>query len=124
MSKLLYQKVSYAVIILSIRNERALFLIIQIFALIFKSYFTVDIYTFLSRLFCLRIYEVTTLFPDSEKFGLKSQISRCVISIPANIAEGCAKDSQKDFVRFLQISLGSAFELFSVVVTIWLHSDE
>ncbi|WP_412176255.1 four helix bundle protein [Formosa sp. PL04] len=38
-------------------------------------------------------------------------MSRCVVSIPANIAEGCAKDSQKDFVGFLQISLGSAFEL-------------
>jgi four helix bundle protein len=47
----------------------------------------------------------------TEKFGLKSQISRCAVSIPSNIAEGCAKDSQKDFVRFLQISLGSAFEL-------------
>lgn len=57
------------------------------------------------------IYELVDNLPDSEKYGLKSQISRCVVSIPANIAEGCAKDSQKDFVRFLQISLGSAFEL-------------
>jgi len=58
-----------------------------------------------------RIYELIEVLPEKEKFGLKSQISRCVTSIPANIAEGCAKDSQKDFVRFLQISLGSAFEL-------------
>ncbi|WP_347922463.1 four helix bundle protein [Pontimicrobium sp. SW4] len=57
------------------------------------------------------IYKLVDALPDFEKFGLKSQISRCVVSIPANIAEGCAKDSQKDFVRFLQISLGSAFEL-------------
>lgn len=57
------------------------------------------------------IYELIEVLPKSENFGLKSQISRCVISIPANIAEGCAKDSQKDFVRFLQISMGSAFEL-------------
>lgn len=57
------------------------------------------------------IYEVTESLPNTEKFGLKSQIARCVVSIPANIAEGCAKDSQKDFVRYLQISLGSAFEL-------------
>ena len=49
--------------------------------------------------------------PITEKFELKSQISRCVIPIPANIAEGSAEDSQKDFVRYLQISLGSAFEL-------------
>ncbi|MGB0980699.1 MAG: four helix bundle protein [Winogradskyella sp.] len=58
-----------------------------------------------------QVYSLIEHLPDSEKFGLKSQISRCVVSIPANIAEGCAKDSQKDFVRFLQISLGSAFEL-------------
>lgn len=57
------------------------------------------------------IYKLIEVLPKSENFGLKSQISRCVISIPANIAEGCAKDSQKDFVRFLQISMGSAFEL-------------
>ncbi|WP_299521386.1 four helix bundle protein [Winogradskyella sp.] len=57
------------------------------------------------------IYNIKEQLPDSEKFGLKSQLSRCAISIPANIAEGCAKDSQKDFIRFLQISLGSAYEL-------------
>lgn len=57
------------------------------------------------------IYDLCEELPNSEKFGLKSQITRCVVSIPANIAEGCAKDSQKDFVRFLQISLGSVFEL-------------
>jgi len=39
-----------------------------------------------------------------------------VISIPSNIAEGCAKDSQKDFIRFLQISLDSAFELESHLI--------
>lgn len=57
------------------------------------------------------IYLLTNQLPESEKFGLISQINRSVISIPANIAEGAAKDSQKDFIRFLQISLGSAFEL-------------
>lgn len=62
------------------------------------------------------IYGLTSGLPSTEKFGLISQINRCVLSIPANIAEGCAKDSQKDFVRFLQISLGSAFELESHLV--------
>jgi four helix bundle protein len=57
------------------------------------------------------VYALIDLLPEAERFGLKSQISRCVVSIPANIAEGCSKDSQKDFVRFLHISLGSAFEL-------------
>ncbi|WP_370391494.1 four helix bundle protein [uncultured Winogradskyella sp.] len=57
------------------------------------------------------VYALIEQLPESEKFGLKPQMSRCAISIPANIAEGCSRDSQKDFVRFLQISLGSAFEL-------------
>ncbi len=56
-------------------------------------------------------YQLSKLLPDSEKYGLVSQINRCAVSIPANIAEGCAKYSQKDFVRFLQISLGSTYEL-------------
>ena len=64
-----------------------------------------------SILLVKQVYVLIENLPKSEKFGLKSQISRCVVSIPANIAEGCAKDSQKDFVRYLQISLGSAFEL-------------
>ena len=63
-----------------------------------------------SRALVKEIYMITSLLPSSEKFGLISQINRCVISIPANIVEGSAKDSQKDFVRFLQISLGSVFE--------------
>ena len=57
------------------------------------------------------IYKLTIDLPNAEKFGLISQMNRCSISIPSNIAEGCSKDSQKDFIRFLQISLGSAFEL-------------
>tara|TARA_R110000772_G_scaffold239999_1_gene352107 strand:+ start:124 stop:483 length:360 start_codon:yes stop_codon:yes gene_type:complete len=57
------------------------------------------------------VYELTSALPDTEKFGLISQMNRCSVSIPSNIAEGCSKDSQKDFIRFLQISLGSAFEL-------------
>lgn len=62
------------------------------------------------------VYMITECLPNTEKFGLKSQIARCVISIPANIAEGCAKDSQKDFVRYLQISPGSAFELETHII--------
>ncbi len=58
-----------------------------------------------------KIYLITSEFPNEEKFGLSSQINRCSISIPSNIAEGCSRTSQKDFSRFLQISLGSSFEL-------------
>lgn len=62
------------------------------------------------------VYLLSNQLPQSEKFGLISQINRCAVSIPANIAEGSAKDSQKDFIRFLGISLGSAFELETHII--------
>ena len=71
---------------------------------------------FQNSLLVKEIYLITKLLPDEEKYGLTSQINRCAISIPANIAEGSAKYSQKDFVRFLQISLGSAYELESHLI--------
>lgn len=64
-----------------------------------------------SVLFVKKNYIITGAFPNEEKFGLVSPINRCAVSIPSNIAEGCSRTSQKDFSRFLQISLGSAFEL-------------
>ncbi len=63
-----------------------------------------------------QVYLLTNQLPQTEKFGLVSQMNRCAVSIPANIAEGSAKDSQKDFVRFLQISLGSAYELETHII--------
>lgn len=57
------------------------------------------------------IYSETNKFPTKERFGLVSQMTKCAVSIPSNIAEGCSRSSQKDFARFLRISLGSAFEL-------------
>lgn len=62
------------------------------------------------------VYLITKQLPETEKYGLVSQINRTVVSIPANIAEGSAKDSQKDFARFLQISLGAAFELETHII--------
>jgi len=59
----------------------------------------------------LEIYKVTERFPREEIYGLTSQIRRACASIPANIAEGCGKDGDADFARFLQISRGSASEL-------------
>lgn len=84
-----------------------------------------------SVLFVKRIYSITGSFPNEERFGLVSQINRCVVSIPSNIAEGCSRTSQKDFSRFLQISLGSAFELETQIeiakeigfVDLVLHSE-
>ena len=64
-----------------------------------------------SRLFCSTIYEVTSKFPQSEKFGLTNQLRRASVSIPSNIAEGSSRQSNKDFSRFLQITLGSAYEI-------------
>mgnify|MGYP006198321703 CR=1 FL=1 len=65
----------------------------------------------LSRVLVKEIYFLMKIMPDEEKYGLTSQIKRSVISIPSNIAEGCAKKSNKDFSRFLEISLGSCYEL-------------
>lgn len=68
------------------------------------------------RMLAKEVYLLTKSLPDDEKFGLTSQIKRAVISIPSNIAEGAAKSSEKDFARFLQISLGSCFELESHLI--------
>lgn len=59
----------------------------------------------------LLVYPACASFPSSEIYGLTSQIKRAALSIPANIAEGCGRDSAMDFARFLQISQGSASEL-------------
>ncbi|ADR21673.1 four helix bundle protein [Marivirga tractuosa] len=59
----------------------------------------------------LLVYQITSTFPKEERFGLISQIRRCAVSIPSNIAEGSSRDSSKDFSRFLRISIGSSFEL-------------
>lgn len=65
----------------------------------------------LSRVFCKDIYEITSSFPESEKFGLVVQLRRACISIPSNIAEGASRKSNKDFSRFLEIALGSCYEV-------------
>lgn len=51
------------------------------------------------------------MLPPDERFGLRSQMTRCAISIPSNIAEGSAKRSMKEKRKFMDIRLGSAFEL-------------
>jgi four helix bundle protein len=59
----------------------------------------------------LVLYDLTTSFPKHELFGLVSQIRRSVSSIPMNIAEGCGREGNAEFHRFLQIACGSSNEL-------------
>jgi four helix bundle protein len=62
------------------------------------------------------LYTTTKSFPEDEKYGMTSQIRRAAVSIPANIAEGAARNSKREFVRFLHISLGSASELDTLIL--------
>ena len=62
------------------------------------------------------LYRETACFPSDEKFGITNQMRRAVISIPSNIAEGAARNSNKEFVRFLYIALGSAAELETQII--------
>nr|WP_315027952.1 four helix bundle protein [uncultured Chryseobacterium sp.] len=62
------------------------------------------------------IYVITDSFPKNEEFGLKSQIRRCTVSVASNIAEGSSRSSNKDFNRFLEISLGSLYELQTQII--------
>ena len=59
----------------------------------------------------LAVHGATGRFPQEERYGLTSQIRRCSVSIPANIAEGCGRSKSGDFARFLDIASGSANEL-------------
>ncbi len=60
--------------------------------------------------FTLNVYESTRSFPNEEIYGLTNQLRRAAFSIPANIAEGCGKNTKNDFANFLNIALGSANE--------------
>jgi four helix bundle protein len=61
--------------------------------------------------FVTEIYSITRTFPKEELYCIVSQIRRAAVSIPANIAEGCARKNTKEYIQFLYVSLGSAAEL-------------
>ncbi|MBX9888397.1 MAG: four helix bundle protein [Flavobacteriaceae bacterium] len=68
------------------------------------------------------IYKLTQQFPDSEKFGLSSQMRRAAVSIPSNIAEGSARKGDKELIQFLHIALGSVAELETqYLIAVRLH---
>jgi four helix bundle protein len=64
-----------------------------------------------SRIFCTQIYSFTISFTNEERFGLTNQLRRAAVSIPSNMAEGSSRNSNKDFSRFLDIAIGSAYEI-------------
>lgn len=59
----------------------------------------------------VKSFRLTSTFPSDQKFGISSQITKSAVSIPSNIAEGSSRLSEKDYCRFIEISLGSTFEL-------------
>jgi four helix bundle protein len=63
-----------------------------------------------SHQLALAVYKATKEFPKEELYGLTSQIRRASISIPTNISEGCGRNTDAEFARFLQIAMGSASE--------------
>ena len=73
----------------------------------FRKY---DVWKLSHELF-LEIYRLSSSFPANERYGITSQLNRASLSIPTNISEGCGRDSDKDFNRFIQIAQGSAHEV-------------
>lgn len=73
-----------------------------------------------SHKFTLKIYELTKSFPLDERFGLTSQLRRASASVPTNISEGCGRDSEVEFARFLTIAQGSISEVEYLLI---LSSD-
>ena len=63
-----------------------------------------------------QIYKITVGFPAEEKFGLVNQIRRASVSVPVNISEGAARNSPRDYIRFIRISFGSLSELETLLL--------
>lgn len=70
----------------------------------------------LTKEFTVKLYKATQDFPDSEKFGLVSQLRRATISISSNIAEGTSRKGKKEQARFYEIAFGSSIEVINQLI--------
>jgi len=77
-----------------------------------RSYKDLNVWKAAMELVC-EVYEVTRNFPDTERYGLTSQMRRCAISVPSNIAEGWSRNSARSFISYLNIASGSMSELLT-----------
>ena len=59
----------------------------------------------------LAVYRASRGFPHDEKFGLTAQLRRCAVSVPANVVEGCSRQSEREYIRYLEIAFGSVREM-------------
>lgn len=84
-----------------------------------NSYTELDVWIE-SRKLVKMVYTICKKFPSEEVYGITSQIKRCSVSIPSNIAEGCGRQGAKETIHFLHISRGSLFELET---QLYLSSD-
>lgn len=69
-----------------------------------------------SRALVKDVYSLVSKFPQSEKFGLSSQLGRAIISVPSNIAEGCGRPSLKERIHFFEIAYGSLMETLTQLI--------
>jgi four helix bundle protein len=65
----------------------------------------------LADVLALKVYKATAHFPKEEQYGLKAQLRKSAVSTPSNIVEGCARNTEADYLRFLDIAFGSSREL-------------
>jgi len=69
-----------------------------------------------SMAFVTELYKLTRKYPNDEQYGLINQLRRAAVSIPSNIAEGCARRNTKEYIQFLYVSLGSASEIETQII--------
>lgn len=73
----------------------------------------------------VRTYQLGDTFPKEDKFSIVQQMTKASVSIPSNIAEGSSRKSERDYSRFIEISLGSAFELETqIIIAEKLHKGD